>query len=142
MSKVTLPHIRERVLANLINVDADLATRAAYWRRMCPTATIEAIFAAAQEVGAAVNVVTPRIGGVKLKSGAHLPAASSRARPLSFRRHCACPIQGRMYGASQRCSKRLGCRPMKASFGGGPKVIAQNAATRYFAREPSVRKLP
>jgi catalase len=213
LSKVTLPHIRERVLANLINVDADLATRVAEGLGLplprastpaaptidmapakslrlvdkypaAPTgrvigilatdgsdgAMIEAIIAAAQEAGAAVKVVTPRIGGVTLRSGEHLPADGhlagspsvlfdaivlvlskagcsallNESAALDFVSDAFSHLKAIAYSPEAKpLLENAGVSPDEGVFSAGdPRVIAQNAATRYFAREPLVRKLP
>ncbi len=213
LSKVTLPHIRERVLSNLANVDVDLATRAAEALGMpvpsasapaapviemkparslrlldkypaapagrmigilatdgADGATIEGIRAAAQKGGAFVKIISPRIGGVTLKGGAHLSAEGQLAgSPSAFfdaialvlskpgcaallKESAAVDFVSDAYSHLKAIAyspeakpllERAGVSPDEGVFGvGDPGRIAQNAATRYFSREQSVRMLP
>jgi catalase len=213
LSKVTLPHIRERALANLVNVDVELATRVAEGLGMpvprasksaapvidmalakslrlvdkypaapagrvigvlatdgADGATIEGIVAAAREAGACVKIIAPRIGGVTLKDGAHLPADGQLAgSPSVFfdavalvlsKAGCAALLEESaavdfvsdafnhlkaiaFSPEARPLLEKAGVSPDEGVFGAGDPVrIAQNAAARYFARERSVRILP
>lgn len=213
LSKVTLPHIRERVLANLVNVDVDLATRVAKGlgnplpRASAPTApvidtdpakslrlidkypvapagrvigvlatdgvdgaTIEEIAAAAQEVGAAIKIIAPQIGGVTLKSGAHLPvdgqlagspsvffdaialvlskagcaALLKESAAIDFVSDAFSHLKAIAYSPEAKpLLEKAGVTFDEGVFGAGdPGRIMKNLGARHFTREPSVRKLP
>ncbi|WP_137111216.1 catalase [Rhodobacter sp. SY28-1] len=116
LSKVQLPHVRERALAQLRNVGEDLAARVAdglgvalppamppakpvldlpvssalsILKKTAPLTgrclgilvtdgaegeVVAALKSAATEAGASVKIIAPKVGGVTLKGGKHLPA--------------------------------------------------------------------
>jgi catalase len=214
LSKVTLEHVRIRVLANLLNVDQDLAGRVAAGLNMdLPKASqaaapiiemeaspalrivgkypetlegraigllvtdgadgevVDAITTAAEQAGATVKIVAPRIGGVKLKGGRLLKADGQLAGTPSvlfdavalavsaegvdalLADHAAVEFVAAAFAHLKAIGFTAAARPLLDKAGVAPDervvpideeeaTFIRLAAGRQWDREPTLRPLP
>jgi catalase len=214
LSKVTLEHVRIRVLGNLLNVDQDLAGRVAAGLNMdLPKASqaaapiiemeaspalrivgkypetlegraigllvtdgadgevVDAITTAAEQAGATVKIVAPRIGGVKLKGGRLLKADGQLAGTPSvlfdavalavsaegvdalLADHAAVEFVAAAFAHLKAIGFTAAARPLLDKAGVAPDervvpideeeaTFIRLAAGRQWDREPTLRPLP
>jgi catalase len=214
LSKVTLEHVRTRVLANLLNVDQDLAARVAAGLNMdlpkpsqaaapvidmdpspalriigkypetlegraigllvtdgADGAVVDAITTAAEQAGATVKIVAPRIGGVKLKGGRMLKAdgqlagspsvlfdavalaVSAKGAEALLADHAAVEFVAAAFAHLKAIGFTAAARPLldKAAVAPDERVVPIDeeeaafirlAAGRQWDREPTLRPLP
>jgi catalase len=214
LSKVTLEHVRTRVLANLRNVDEDLAARVAAGLNMdlpkpsqaaapvidmdaspalriigkypetlegraiallvtdgADAEVVDAIAKAAEQAGATVKIVAPRIGGVKLKGGRVLKAdgqlagtpsvlfdavalaVSAKGVEALLADHAAVEFVAAAFAHLKAIGFTAAARPLLDKAGVAPDervvpideeeaAFIRLAAGRQWDREPTLRPLP